>query len=144
MIAKSSSAKQAPVKVPAGTSRQVRYKQINLSRKESVCPKCRTVSKRHSEGRRRLREVGVSYPVVLEVTYSKHYCPKCRKHFSQPMEHIALPSGRFTNRVRRTALDLVLRRSMTLEKATHRMSQMYHVHVPPTTLHDWVVAECNE
>ena len=34
-----------------------------------------------------------------------------------------------------------VKQSMTLERATQRMRQKYHVHVPPTTLHDWVVAE---
>jgi transposase len=99
------------------------------------------MSKRHSIGHRRLREVGISGPTVLEVTYSKHYCETCRKHFSLPMSHLAQPSGRFTNRVRRTAVDLVIKQAMTLEKATQRMRQKYYVHVPPTTLHDWVVAE---
>jgi len=59
------------------------------------------------------------------------------------MDHLAQPSGRFTNRVRRTAVDLVINQSMTLEKATQRMRQKYHVHVPPTTLHDWVVVEAD-
>ncbi len=121
--------------------RGVKIRRINLSRKVAPCVKCGTISKRHSIGQRRLREVGVTGPTVLHITYSKHYCSKCRKHFSLPMEHIAQPSGRFTNRVRRTAVALVLKQAMTLEKATVRMRQKYHVHIPPTTLHDWVMAE---
>ena len=70
-------------------ARTAKFRKINLSRKEIYCPKCNTLSKRHSEGRRRLREVGINSPVVLEVTYSKHYCLNCRKHFSQPMDHLA-------------------------------------------------------
>jgi len=123
--------------LPRGT----KVRKINLSRKQAPCPMCNTVGKRHSIGRRRLREVGISSPTVLEITYSKHYCVICRKHFSLPMDHLAKPSGRFTNRVRRTAVDLVVKQSLTLEKSTMRMRQKYHVHVPPTTLHDWVVAE---
>jgi len=57
------------------------------------------------------------------------------------MNHLAPPSGRFTNRVRRTAVDLVIKQSMTLEKAAQRMRSKYYLHVPPTTLHDWVVSE---
>jgi len=75
------------------------------------------------------------------VTYSKHFCCNCRKHFSLSMDHLAQPSGRFTNRVRRTAVDLVVKQSMTLDRAAARMRQKYFVHVPSTTLHDWVVAE---
>ncbi len=132
------------IAAPAGVEvppRGTKVRKINLSRKSATCPRCGTVSKRHSVGHRRLREVGISSPTVLEVTYSKHYCVNCRKHFSLPMDHLALPSGRFTNRVRRTAVDLVVKHDLTLEKATMRMRQKYHVHVPPTTLHDWVVAE---
>ena len=123
--------------LPRGT----KIRKINLSRKSAPCPKCTAIGKRHSIGKRTLREVGISGPTVLEVTYSKHYCIRCRKYFSLPMCHLAMPAGRFTNRVRRTAVDLVVKQAMTLEKSTQRMRQKYHVHVPPTTLHDWVVAE---
>ncbi|MDR0868704.1 MAG: hypothetical protein LBP75_09595 [Planctomycetota bacterium] len=127
--------------VVAAPQRGIKVRKINLSRKTAVCPRCGAVGKRHSIGHRRLREVGISSPTILEVIYSKHFCSTCRRHFSLPMDHLALPSGRFTNRVRRTAVDLVNKQDLTLEKATFQMRQKYHVHVPPTTLHDWVVAE---
>ncbi len=122
--------------IPRGT----KIRKINLSRKVSPCPRCNHMGKRHSLGYRKLREIGISGPTILEIVYSKHYCTQCRRHFSQIMDHLAMPSGRFTNRVRKTAVDLVVKQSMTLEKATQRMRQKYHVHVPPTTLHDWIVA----
>ena len=116
-------------------------RRMNLSRETAPCPRCTTESRRHSTGRRTLREIGVSSPTVLEIIYSKHHCVTCRKHFSIPMDHLAQPSGRFTNRVRHTAVALVVKEGLTLEKATQRMQLKYHVHVPPTTLHDWVVDE---
>ena len=121
--------------------RDTKIRRINLARKSASCPKCNQMGMRHSLGQRRLREIGIVGPTILEVKYSKHYCVKCRRHFSQPMDHLAMPSVRFTNRVRRTAVDLVMKQAMTLEKATQRMRQKYHVHIPPTTLHDWVYAE---
>lgn len=114
-----------------------RIRKIDLSRKVTRCPHCGTDSKRHSVGHRRLREIGLSAPTILAVTYSKHFCTTCRKHFSLPMEHLALPSARFTNRVRRTAVELVSRGDLTLEKATRMMWEKYLVMVPPTTIHDW-------
>ena len=57
------------------------------------------------------------------------------------MDHLAKPSGRFTNRVQKTALDLVMKQSMTLQSASIRLRQKYFIIVPETTLHDWVVAE---
>ena len=128
------------VTMPRGT----KVRRINLSRKIAPCPRCSQMGKRHSLGRRNLHEVGISGPTVLEVTYSKHYCMKCQRHFSLRMDHLAHPSGRFTNRVRRTAVDIVVKQAMTLDYTSKRMREKYHVHVPPTTLHDWCVAEMNK
>jgi len=121
--------------------RETKVRHINLSRRTAPCPKCGTVGKRHSNRTRRLREIGISAPSILVIIYSSHYCPKCDKHFTLPMEHLAAPRARFTNRVRKTAVDLVIRESMTLDKAMTRMRHKYLVHVPPTTIHDWVVEE---
>jgi len=122
-------------------TRAAKRHQMNLSRETAPCPTCTTVSRRHSIGKRTLREIGISSPTVLEVTYSKHYCMTCRKHFSLPMDHLAMPSGRFTTRVRHTAVAFVVKEELPLWKASERMRLKYHVHVPVTTLHDWVVDE---
>ena len=118
-----------------------KVRRINLSRKVAPCPRCTYMSKRHTLGKRRLREIGVDVPTLLEVTYSKHYCDRCKRHFSLSMSHLALPHNRFTNRVRRTAVSLVKKQMMTLEKASEIMRQKYHVRIPSTTLHDWTVLE---
>ncbi|MHA2022858.1 MAG: hypothetical protein ACTSWQ_04265 [Candidatus Thorarchaeota archaeon] len=122
-------------------SEDPKIREINMSRKIVNCPRCGTGSKRNNEGERNTREVGISMSTVLRITYSKHYCPKCRKYFSNPMDHIVSPSARFTNMVRRTAVDLVSKEQLTLEKACDVMWNKYHVHIPTTTLHDWVVAK---
>ncbi len=114
-------------------------RRVTISRKAAPCPRCGEMSGSHSFGRRRLHEIGVSKPTVLHVTYSKHYCGTCRKHFSLSMDHLAPPAGRFTHRVRRAAVDLVLRHALTLGNASRHMRRRYWVHVPPTTIHDWVV-----
>lgn len=118
-----------------------RTRRISMSRKLACCPRCGELSKRHCTSRRRLREVGISAPVTLDVTYSKHYCENCRKFFSLPMDHLAPKCGRFTHRVRRTAVMLVVAHAMTLDAAALRMRRKYFVNVPATTLHDWVAAE---
>ena len=125
----------------AVVTRAAKRHQMSLSRETAPCPKCTAVSRRHSIGKRTLREIGISGPTVLEVTYSKHYCATCRKHFSLPMDHLAQRAGRFTSRVRHTAVALVAKEELPLWKASERMRQKYHVHVPVTTLHDWVVDE---
>lgn len=113
-------------------------RRMNISRKTALCPCCGSVCRRHAVGCRRLHEIGVERPVDVEVTYSKHYCARCRKHFSVDMTHLAPAGGRFTHRVRRTAVDLVVGRGMTLDEAAYCMLRRYFVHTPPTTVHDWV------
>ena len=116
----------------------IKTRRIVMTRRSALCPTCGTACKRHSNGRRRLREIGVTGPTVVEVTYSKHYCEWCRKHFSIGMDHLAPAYSRFTHRVRRTAVELVVSQALTLDKATQRMRQKYFVHIPLTTLHDWI------
>ena len=116
----------------------IKIRNINLSRKTVECPECNTISKRNTLGHRWLREIGLSHPVVLEVTYSKHRCPKCERIFNLPMDHLAMPRSNFTNRVHRVATDLVRMQGYTLEKAKEYMQLKYHVCVPATTIHDWL------
>lgn len=122
-------------------ARGMKIRKINVVRKVAGCPRCGAASKRHSIGRRRLRELGITGPTMLDVRYSKHYCEKCRKHFSVDTSFLAPPSGRFTHRVRKTSVDFVRKQGLTIERAVQRMRQRYYVHIPPTTLHDWVVEE---
>lgn len=110
---------------------------INLSARLAPCPLCGRPGKRHSPGQRRLREVGISEPTILRVRYSKHYCLACAKHFSMPMDHLAPPTARYTNRVRAVAVDLVQRCGLTLCAASFRMRKKYHVEVPPSTINGW-------
>lgn len=116
-------------------------RKINISRKVATCPRCGALSRRYSVRRRKLRELGISKPLLLEVTFSRHYCEECDRYFSVPMDHLALPRARFTNRVRRTAVNLVIKDALTLAEATDTMRTKHYVHVPPTTLWGWVIAE---
>lgn len=120
-------------------TRTVQIRRMTISRREAHCPHCGMPGRRHAVGMRRLREIGITGPVVLVVTYSKHYCEVCRKHFSVDMNHLAPAHGRFTNRVRGRALDLLLRRRLTLCAASCRMRRDHYVHVPTTTMHEWVM-----
>lgn len=117
-------------------------RRIMASTKFDNCPRCGQLSKRHSVGRRKLREIGIRGPTVLLVTYSKHYCEHCRKHFSKDLSYLAPPSGRFTHRVRKTAVELYKRgKNMTFEKVSIAMRARYYVYCPPTSIHEWWVEE---
>lgn len=115
-------------------------RRVDLSRRRfAPCPRCGAVGGRHGACTRRVLELGVSGPTALEVIYTKHYCRNCRRHFTAPLEHIAPAGGRFTYRVRRRAVELVVKEAMTLERASLYMSANYHVRVPVTTIHGWAV-----
>ena len=113
-----------------------RIRKIDVSRKVCACPVCGYKSKRHRNNVRRLCEIGIDRPVVLEVRYSAHYCLECRKHFSVPLDHLAKLGAHYTNRVVACAL-AVLKDGMTLKVAVAHMLDKYFVKVPPTTIHEW-------
>ena len=102
------------------------------------CPKCATSSPRRSEGTRRLRHLGLTHPVVLEVRYSKHLCPQCQEYFNAPMDDLAEPASLFTKAVQQKVLATVLADHLPLRKAIERMLRDFFVHVPLSTLHGWV------
>ncbi len=103
------------------------------------CPVCDAPSPKRNTGRRQLRDLGLGRPVVLEVHYSKHRCPRCQKYFNVPMDDLAEPGGLYTQRVRSTALAKVLVDGLPLETVQEQMLREFYVHVPPTTLDRWVV-----
>lgn len=119
-----------------------KVRSVNISRRMANCPRCGRDSKRHSEGIRRLHEIGVIDQTVIIERRSKHFCTHCNKAFSAPSP-IAPKAGRYTFRVRRVAVDLICREQMTLEAASWMMLVRYKVRVAPTTIHDWVVGETN-
>lgn len=114
---------------------------INLVRRVAPCSRCGKMSKRHSMGQRNLYEVGIDGPVMLKVEYSKHRCPNCQRIFSSPMDSLAKPRSRFTNRVRQRALHYITCDSLTLRETSEKMMAEAHVRIPITTLHDWRVDE---
>jgi transposase len=117
-------------------TRIVRRSRVYRSRR---CPTCGRSSARRSSGVRQLRDLGINRPVVLEVRYSKHFCRHCRTYFNCPMPDLAEPGSLYTCRVQETAVAKVLVDLLPLEQVQQQMFREFYVHVPPTTLYDWVV-----
>lgn len=113
----------------------------DLVRKQAPCPRCGTMSHRHSRRTRCLAEIGVGARTFLNVAYSMHSCGVCRKHFAVDMTHLAPAGARYTWRVMRTALDVQGRRGWAFEKVSGYMRMRYHVDVPPTTIYEWHLKE---
>lgn len=116
-------------------------REVTVSQVQAACPRCGRVGKRHSLSIRHLREIGISAPTIVRLTYSKHFCASCQKYFALPLPHIAVPSSRYTNRVRRVAVDLITARRLSYEDAAALLRERYRVQVPCSTLHDWVALD---
>jgi len=114
---------------------------IDLSKKLCDCPACghQDCKKTHTKVRK-LHDKSPSADVrrLLVLKYSQHFCPTCRCHFSVDMSKFAPVKSRFTTKVKRAAIDLVMKKSMTLQRASETMTAKHHVNVPPTTIHKWV------
>ena len=68
----------------------------HCTRKREPCPICGHLAYRHTQGQRRLRDLGdldSGHPVDLLVTYSYHYCSRCRKHCSADLSELAPPGS---------------------------------------------------
>lgn len=111
-------------------------RRVDVSCDFAPCPVCRTRSKRHSTRDRRLRDIGKDGPAEILLTFSLHYCGKCRKHFTVS-DRIASGSSKYTRRVRRAALDLVFKGGLDIPQTCHRMWQRYFVRLGASTVFDW-------
>ena len=109
-------------------------------RKRAACPQCGALSRKRSTSRRQLRDLGLHHPLVLEVVQSVHYCTNCHRHFKLPVDDLAEPGSRFTRAVKDKALASVFEDGLPIEATVLRMLRDFHVHVPASTLYDWMVA----
>lgn len=116
-------------------------RRIIIVRELAHCPHCNLLCKRHSIGRRKPHDFGVTRPTRLEITYSKHYCPACGTRFNVPMSHLVEPGSHYTNRVRFRALEMMLRQGLTLAATRWALWKERWVKVPESTLHEWWMRE---
>src|SRR2546425_2911484 len=78
--------------------------------KRQACPRCGHQAYRDKQSQRTLHDLGnldLWCPRDLVVTYSQHYCTKCRTYFHADLSDLAPPGGQYTHRV----MDLAVRRS---------------------------------
>jgi predicted nucleic-acid-binding Zn-ribbon protein len=75
------------------------------------CPRCGHSAYRDKEHHRTLHDLGnldLWCPRDLVVTYSQHYCTKCRKYFNYDLSDLASPGSHYTHRVIDLAVRLVV------------------------------------
>jgi transposase len=107
------------------------------------CPRCGHSCYRHARGRRSLHDLGCllrDRPRLLPITYSRHYCARCRLHFSTDLSDLAPPGGHYTRRVIALAVRLVVEDGLPYRTASWHLWRDHRVFVPFATAQNWVEA----
>lgn len=116
-------------------ARKRRKKTLNCVAQVAKCPKCKSISKKHSVSERLVRTLSTDVLVIS----SKHYCPECQRHFCNPAveKHLAPKKSKYGWDLIREAQRLI-KEGFTLSAVSEMMQKMYRVCVPVTTLHGWL------
>lgn len=107
------------------------------------CPGCDRPCARDQKGVRTLFDIGDvrrGRPRELHVTYSKHYCPACKRYFNADMLDLAQPNSRYTNQVVALAVRVVVEDGLPYRPASWHLWRDQRVFVPFATIQNWVEA----
>jgi hypothetical protein len=127
---------------PAQLPEPVVERRTRCPRKER-CPDCDRVCARDQRGERTLFDLGDvrrGRPRQIHVTYSKHYCPDCKRYFNADMSDLARPKSRYTNRVVALAVRVVVEDGLPYRPASWHLWRDHRVFVPFATIQNWVEA----
>jgi hypothetical protein len=108
-----------------------------------ACPRCGHQAYRDKQYQRRLHDLGnldLWCPRDLVVTYSQHYCTKCRKYFHADLSDLAPPGAQYTHRVMDLAVRLVGEDGLPYRPASWHLWRDHRVFVPFATIQNWVEA----
>lgn len=114
--------------------------EIDLVKRRIPCPVCGETAARTHRGQRTLAEIVNGRGVRLTIRYSKHYCRRCRKYRSVPTGRWARASARYGRTVEAALLE-IHRTEKNLNASCAELRKRYGIVVPPTTLHEWLMAE---
>jgi hypothetical protein len=118
---------------------KIRFQSRNYRRRP--CPRCGHSAYRDGKGRRTLHDLGnplTGRPRDTIVSYSQHYCTRCRKYFNADMTDLAEPGSHYTRRVVDTAVRLVIEDGLPYRTASWSLWRDHRVFVPYATIQNWV------
>ena len=124
-----------PARAPSGTT----HSQLPEASLPFLWPRAR----RYGIAHRRLHDLGDprhDRPIDLILRQSKHRCPACRRCFLADVSDLALPKSRYTLRVQRTAVRLVVEDGLPYRAAGWHLWRDHRVFVPWPTIQNWVEA----
>jgi hypothetical protein len=111
--------------------------------KRQPCPRCGHSAYRDKQSQRTLHDLGnldVWCPRDLVVTYSQHYCTKCRTYFHADLSDLGPPGSQYTHRVMDLAVRLVVEDGLPSRPASWHLWRDHRVFVPFATLQHGVEA----
>jgi endogenous inhibitor of DNA gyrase (YacG/DUF329 family) len=107
------------------------------------CPHCGHSAYRNRTFTRTLHDLGdlaANRPRDLIVTYSQHYCTRCKKFFNVDLSDWADPHSHYTRRVVALAVRLVVEDGLPYRLASWHLWRDHRVFVPFATVQNWVEA----
>ena len=122
-----------------------RAKLVERSRNYSrrPCPECGRSCYRNRTVERTLHDLGdlvSERPRDVHLTYSQHYCCKCRRSFNVDTLDLAPPKSHYTQRVIALAVRLVVEDGLPYRAASWHLWRDHRVFVPFSTIQNWVDA----
>ncbi len=104
------------------------------------CPRCGHGAHRDRAFQRSLHDLVSGRPGDPVLTYSQHFCSKCRKSFNVDCTDLAAPGSHYTKRVVALAVRLVVEDGPPYQAASGNLWRDHRVFVPWATIQNWVEA----
>jgi len=111
--------------------------------KRRRCSICGHSSYRNRRVGRTLHDIGdliSGRPRDIHLSYSQHFCAKCRRTFCVDMSDLAPPGSHYTHRVVSLAVRLVVEDGLPYRAASWHLWRDHRVFVPYATIQNWVEA----
>jgi hypothetical protein len=111
--------------------------------KRRPCPRCGHRAYRDRQFQRTLHDLGdllSGRPCDIVLTYSQHYCSRCRKYFNADTTDLAPPGSHYTHRVIDLAVRLVVEDGLPYRAASWHLWRDHRVFIPYATIQNWVEA----
>lgn len=105
------------------------------------CPQCGRSCYRNRTVERTLHDLGdlvSERPRDIQLTYSQHYCCKCRRYFNVDTSDLAPFKSHYSYRVVALAVRLVVEDGLPYRAASWHLWRDHRVFVPFATIQNWV------
>ena len=107
------------------------------------CPQCGHSCYRNRTVERTLHDLGdlvSARPRDIQLSYSQHFCCKCKRYFNADTSDVAPSKSHYTHRVIALAVRLVVEDGLPYRVASWHLWRDHRVFVPFATIQNWVEA----